>query len=141
MSDQTKQPIISYHMRIMVLLFLDVLTITVSYFIGLWARFDFTWSYMATSGFTVNACYLVTAMLFISISLYLYNRLYHSVWRYASFPELVKIINTYLVIGAVEIILYCFPLFRIPRGALLIGYILQFMSCVGLRFGYRGLRH
>ena len=141
MPDKQKQMQINYYTRILVLLFLDVLSIVSAYFIGLWARFDFTWSIMHASGYITNACYMITALLFVSISLYLINRLYHSVWRYASFPELAKIIKTYFLIGIIVLALNMFPMFRIPRGALLIGFILQFVFCVGLRFGYRGIRH
>lgn len=141
MSEKRNHLSVSYEMRMMIMLFLDVLTIINSYFVGLWARFDFTWSIMSASGYMNKSCYFVLVILLVTISLYLYNRLYHSVWRYASFPELAKIIKTYILVGIVAVIVNWFPMFTIPRGSLLIGYILQFICCVAIRFGYRGIRH
>ena len=129
-----------YRFKIITLLFLDVVSVILSYLIGLLARFDF--SFAAVGARYLNAwAYFVTAMMFITIAAYLYFRLYHSVWRYASMPELERIVFAYIFIGIMAMLLMFNPVFRIPRGALLIGYLLNFLLCVGLRFGYRSVRY
>ena len=129
-----------YKFKIITLLFLDVLSVMFSYLIGLLARFDFSFSAIGTKYLNAWACF-VTAMMFVTIAAYLYFRLYHSVWRYASMPELERIVFAYIFIGILAMALLFNPVFRIPRGALLIGYLLNFLICVGLRFGYRVIRY
>ena len=129
-----------YGFKIITLLFLDVMSVIMSYLLGLLIRFDFKFSAIG-NGFLESGARFVTAMMFITTIAYLYFRLYHSVWRYASLPELQRIVFAYIFIGVMAGLLMLNPYFRIPRGALLIGYILNFLMCVGLRFGVRLLRY
>ena len=118
-----------YKFKIITLLFLDVLSVMFSYLIGLLARFDFSFSAIGTKYLNAWACF-VTAMMFVTIAAYLYFRLYHSVWRYASMPELERIVFAYILIGILAMALLFNPVFRIPRGTLLIGYLLNWQCQV-----------
>ena len=129
----------SYRMKILLLVFLDVLTVIASYAFGLWARFDFKFSAIESKYLHALSLFLIVIAV-VTIVVYYVLRLYHSVWRYASMPELYRILEAYFVIGIFDLIsIYINPI-RLPRGALLMGYLLSLMGCVGLRFGYRALR-
>lgn len=129
----------SYQTKVLLLAFLDALCIASSYFLGLWARFDFHFNSIG-SRFIEHGIWFVLAVVFISLIIYDVFRLYHSVWRYASMPELYQIVSAYMVIGVFVVLSYAIPAIQMPRGALLMGYLLSFLSCIVLRFGYRALR-
>ena len=131
---------IAYKTKVILLVFLDVLSIVVSYFIGLWARYDFRLN-IIPEDYKTACCYFVTGILVISIITYFIFRLYHSVWRYASISEAYRVVYAYMVIALGAILLNCIPAFTIPRAAILIGYILSFLFCVTFRFGYRMVRY
>ena len=130
----------AYKTKVFILLFLDVLSIIFSYFIGLWARYDFRLN-IIPDAYKTSCCYLVTAIMVFTVITYYAFRLYHSVWRYASISEAYRVVYAYIVIGIFALLLNLIPALQIPRSALLLGYILSFMFCVVFRFGYRMLRY
>ena len=127
---------ISYQMKIRLLIFFDILSVLVSYSFGLWARFDFQYSLIGQR-YVINCFYYILCMEAVVAVCYWYFRLYHCVWRFASLPELYRIVSAYIVIAIAAIVLNLFPGLQIPRGAMLLGYISNLVICLCLRFGYR----
>ena len=130
----------AYRTKMLILVFLDVLSIIFSYFIGLWARYDFRLN-IIPDAYKMSCCYFVTAIMLITVITYYYFRLYHSVWRYASINEAYRVVYAYMVIGIAALLLNLVPALQIPRSAMLLGYILSFMFCALFRFGYRMMRY
>ena len=130
---------VSYRTKILLLIFLDILSIICSYLFGLWARFDFKYSAIG-SEYLANGSRFVMVCAAASMCVYYFFRLYHSVWRFASMPELYRIIEAYIVLGIFDAVAVQIPPLSIPRGAVLMGYLLSLICCVGLRFGYRMVR-
>ena len=120
---------------------LDIIMTIFSYAIGLLSRFDFSFDRVYASNHLNNTGHFLIVIVLFTLVVYLFTRLYHSVWRYASIPELVKVMKAFLIIGIGVLLLNSIPFFHIPRGAVLVGYILHFFTCVMIRFGYRGIRH
>ena len=141
MSEQQneKTPLISYRTKILLLVFLDVLSVVGAYFFGLWARFDFHFSAIGDT-YLEAWVYFTATIVVVTIAVYYFFRLYHSVWRFASMPELYQIVFAYIVIAIYVLISINIPMLRLPRGALLLGYLISLILCVGLRFGYRAIR-
>ena len=141
MSEQKNErnSLMSYRTKILLLVFLDVLSIVGAYFFGLWARFDFHFSAIGHT-YLGNWIYFTVVIVIVTIALYYVFRLYHSVWRFASMPELYRILCAYLVIAVFILLSVNIPLMRLPRGALLLGYLISLIICVALRFGYRAIR-
>lgn len=136
---ENRNDIFSYRIKILLLIFLDILSVVGSYFFGLWARFDFRFTAIEKKYLGAIVLFLLVIVIVTMIAYYFF-RLYHSVWRFASMPELYRIIGAFFVIGIAVLITIAIPPLRLPRGALLIGYLLSLICCVGLRFGYRVLR-
>lgn len=125
-----------YKMKLRIMFFFDVISVVISYFFALWARFDFRVA--AIGNAYLNACgYFVIAISVVTVFVYWAFRLYHSVWRFAGMQELYRIVMSYFVIAVAVIFLNYIPFMRLPRGAVLLGYIISLMLCVFLRFGYR----
>ncbi len=128
----------------MVIGLMDVLCIAIAYFAGFMFRFDFTWSVMQYNmgvGYTVVVAYFAVISLVV---FYLFG-LYHSVWRYVSFDELLSVIKAYLVL----LPCYAVGMFichlitsdqAMPRSCFIMGYIFSFGLTVALRFSYRFVR-
>lgn len=68
----------------------DVIAVNAAYFLGLWFRFDCTYS--AIPGEYLSA-YLKFAPWYTVFSVFVFwmLRLYNSVWRFASYSELIRV--------------------------------------------------
>lgn len=131
-----KQPWFEHwHLITFLLIIYDAFAITASYYIALWMRFDsfdgIPKDYMAHyAGFM--PFYVVG-----SIVIFWGLRLYRSIWRFASYNELLRTILAtiitfiYHIIG---IILFFGPM---PRSYFVFGIIIQFFLTIGIRFAYR----
>ena len=128
-----------YAARRTILAFADAITIALSYFIALFARFDFSFNNVPGE-YLLQTLHFVPAAVLLSFAVYYVMRLYHSIWRYASVAEVYRIVISYLILGVMFLGLYFIPFFRIPRGVLFIGYVISGIFCFGIRFSYRILR-
>ena len=120
----------------------DVVAINAAFFLALWIRFDF--SFDITPDYW-NA-YLIFAPIYtlIAIPIFRKMRLYNSIWRFASFDELIRVGKATLISTAIHIvgvtvtvILLSDTFYRMPFSYYLLGTMLQFMLVLGIRFSYR----
>ena len=117
----------------------DFVAVGYAWFAGLWARFDFQFSQIPTA-------YLQAYLRFIlpyaalTVLLLLAFRLYRSLWRYASLPELLRLMTVCLVTSVLHIVGITVLLRRMPITYYLAGALLQLFLLGGVRFAYRFLR-
>lgn len=132
------------------LLCYDVLVVNAAFFLALWLRFDcrfseipeyFLEAFKAFAPFYTVACILV----------FWRARLYRSIWRFASYSELLRAIAatviTCLIQGVGTVLMLNmnrwlgfgvdFGIRRMPWSYYLFGIILQFFAVLGIRFSYR----
>ena len=129
-----------YFIRFIILIAADILSIFASYFIALWARFEFVFENVPDV-YTASLVRFILAALAVYIVVYLAMHLYHSIWRYASVSEAYRIAVAYIIIGVVLLLLNLIPALNIPRSCLFFGYVLSAFCCLAIRFGYRLLRN
>ncbi len=86
-----------------ILMLYDFVTITFSYFFGLWLRFDFRFQSIPEPYLSV---YYKMAIPFglLCIAIYWFFKLYKSIWRFASYNELTNIIAANFVCGSLNYI-------------------------------------
>lgn len=114
----------------------DALAVNISYFLALMLRFDFRFS-------RIEPVYLEAWLKFLpfytvlSILTFVFLRLYRSLWRFASYSELLRV-------SLASVITFCIQLFgtllfikRMPISYYVIGGLLQFILILGIRFSYR----
>ena len=77
--------------RVALLAILDILIITISGFLSLYIRFDFSFSKMEMKYVDFELYYL-PVNLTITIVIFILFRLYRSVWRFASTTEFLNVI-------------------------------------------------
>lgn len=121
---------------ILAMIFLDVLTIIISYYTSLWVRFDFMISRIPHRFITILPAFLAVVIV-VTIIVYYRMHLYHSIWRYVSVAEASNIIISYMIIGVFTVIYNCIPVQKLPWSVIFIAFIMNGAFCFGIRFGYR----
>ena len=129
------------------LVFYDVVAVTMAYFLALLLRFDFAYSRIPEV-YLLPWRYFAVPYAIACIAVFSYCRLYRSIWRFASYTELVRatyacLITTIIHIFGVTILLNTlvddseYTLTRMPISYYMVGALLQFAFIVGIRFSYR----
>lgn len=114
----------------------DYVSILFSYFCALLIRFDFRFSEITKTyyeGFTKS----IFIYALFCIVVYNFLRLYRSIWRFASFIELVRAAYaTFITVIIYFITMTCF-FYKMPLSYHVIGTFGQFLCLIGIRFSYR----
>ncbi len=114
----------------------DVLVVNVAYFIALILRFDLKYSAIPKN---YLSAYMHFAPIYtvISIAVFLGFKLYKSIWRFASYSELVQLFIANLVTSIIQIMGITYIFMRMPFSYYIWGAILQFLLMAVIRFSYR----
>ncbi len=126
------------HWEVVTLLLIvyDFIAIIVSYYVALWIRFDCRFSLIETE--YLQAYY--KSILFyatLCVVLFWFMRLYKSIWRFASYSELLRVILVTAISGVVYICIMTLFVLRMPVSYYMIGIMCQFCMTLGIRFSYR----
>lgn len=144
MNDNTSQEfrspqkmIFKHWEKISILLIIyDLIAVNASYFFALLLRFDFRIS-------SIPFNYLETWRQFtpiysiICIIVFIIFRLYRSIWAFASYSELIRLIWASLVTGLLHIIITLQFYYRQPISYYVVGFMMQFLLIGIARFSYR----
>ena len=125
-----------WHIVTIALMIYDIIAVNMAYFLALWVRFDCSFSKIPVEYF--NA-FLKFAPIYTAFSLVVFwnLRLYKSIWRFASYSELIRT-TVATVITAVFNVLGITLLFqRMPISYYLFGALIQFFLVIVIRFSYR----
>ena len=118
------------------LIVFDLVAVSGSYFFALWARFDCLYSAipqdMLSAFMRFTPIYAV-----LCIIVFWRFRLYNSLWRFASFPELIKVTEASIVSAVLHAVGITLLFCRMPVSYYLGGALIQFALVVGIRFLYR----
>ena len=121
--------------KVLLIMAMDVAATAVSFFFGLWFRYDFVFGDIA--GYHLEG-YLSTIGLWCAVTvlvLFLFN-LYNSIWVYVGTYEVFRILGAYAVLAAAGVALHIYGV-ALPRSSCIIGLILSCVCTVGIRFSYR----
>ena len=125
-----------WHIIALGLMLYDSLALSFSYLIALWLRYDLRYS-------TIEAIYIERwksfAPLYIGVSLLVFwcLKLYKSIWRFASYSELLRVSMATVICSAFHVLGITLFLGRMPISYYVIGAILQYLAVLGIRFSYR----
>ncbi|MBQ9390966.1 MAG: polysaccharide biosynthesis protein [Lachnospiraceae bacterium] len=125
--------------RTLFIVILDIVAIVLSYCFALWLRFDFSYNEIPTV-YRVNVLYFLPFIVVLSLIVYIIGKLYRSVWRFAGTTEVVRATIAYVVIAPLMALGYQVLNYSIPRSVLILGFILSYGCCVGIRLSYRLIR-
>ena len=114
----------------------DVIAVNLAYFLGLWLRFDCTYSRIP-EGYLNNWLLFVPIYTILCLIVFWRLKLYKSIWRFASYTELTHVILASLITGVAHPVLMSLIYGKMPISYYCIGFMLQFILVVGIRFSYR----
>ncbi len=114
----------------------DIAVIIGSYFLALWLGFDCRFSEIPNEYLTA---WLRFAPIYAFVSIFVFwgLRLYQSIWKYASFTELKRILLATVILGVVHTVGITLLFEQMPIFYYVIGIILQFAFVLFIRFAYR----
>ena len=125
-----------WHIIALGLMLYDSLALSFSYLIALWLRYDLRYS-------TIDPRYIEGWKAFLpfyipgSLAVFWLLKLYKSIWRFASYSELLRVSMATVICSMFHIIGITFFWGRMPISYYVIGAILQYLAVLGIRFSYR----
>lgn len=126
--------------RTFVIFFLDFITIALAGFVALWIRFDFRIAHIEPQ-YVTEQLRIMPYVMITFIVVYALNKLYMSVWRFASVSEMTRIVRAYAIMIPVFWVEKQIFQFHLPRSVYLIAYVIDFLCCITIRFAYRFFRY
>lgn len=131
-----KRKIEHWHVIAACLTIYDVIAVNAAYLIALWLRFDCAYSQIPKeyldAYFRFAPVYTVFSMLVFRAL-----RLYKSMWRFASYDELLRVLGASVATFAFHTVGITAFLRRMPVSYYLVGAVLQVVLVVAVRFSYR----
>jgi len=125
-----------WHIIALGLMLYDSLALSFSYLIALWLRYDLRYS-------TIDTIYIERWKAFLpfyileSLAVFWFLKLYKSIWRFASYSELLRVSMATVICSFFHIIGITLFWGRMPISYYVIGAILQYLAVLGIRFSYR----
>ena len=118
------------------LILYDVIAVNVSYFLGLWLRFDL---HYGTIPKEYIIAFLEFAPIYTVVCLLVFGRLhlYSSVWRFASFTELNRVMLATIITTIFQFVGITVFFHRMPVSYYLVGAAAQVGLITVVRFSYR----
>ena len=125
--------------KLVLIILMDMLSVAVCYFFGLWLRFDFTFDWIDPRFLDAYTAYVWWWCL-LHVAVFAIFRLYSSIWVFAGTSEVFRILGAYVVLGVLGVFGFHFYGVLLPRSSCVIGFVFSMVSTVGIRFSYRLIR-
>lgn len=136
MSKGSKRKFEHWQVVRLLLMVYDFAAVIVSFGIALWLRFDCKVTSVEPQYLTTYTKTIIIYALFCLV-VFWFLRLYKSIWRFASYSELLRVILATVVTGVIYTgSLLVFNL-HMPISYYVIGITVQFITTLGIRFFYR----
>ena len=125
-----------WHIVAFGLMVYDALALGLSYLLAVWLRFDLRFSMIDPPYMDAWKRFLPIYIL-LSLVIFWKLKLYKSIWRFASYSELLRVslatlISSLFHIGGITLLFR-----RMPISYYFIGALLQYFAVLGIRFSYR----
>ena len=125
-----------WHFIALYLMIYDVIVVNCSYFFVLWLRFDGRFSMIPKEYLSAWVKFTPIYTVFC-IAVFWFLRLYKSIWRFASYSELSRVVASSVITSVFHTIAITLLFTRMPVFYYIVGPIFQFLLILGIRFSYR----
>ena len=125
-----------WHVVTLCLIAYDVLAIAASYFAALMLRFDMKYSAIPEEYLSPYIRFIPIYVV-LCIVVFAAMKLYRSIWRFASYDELVRLLMATCITAVIHIVLITVMFHRMPISYFVMGITLQLVTTLGVRFAYR----
>ena len=136
MSKGSKRKIEHWQVVRLLLMVYDFIAVIVSFGIALWLRFDCKVTSVEPQYLTNYTKTIIIYALFCLV-VFWFLRLYKSIWRFASYSELMRVILATVVTGVIYTGSLLIINLHMPVSYYVIGFTVQFIATLGIRFFYR----
>ncbi|MBQ2061830.1 MAG: polysaccharide biosynthesis protein [Oscillospiraceae bacterium] len=114
----------------------DVAAVNLSYLFVLWLRFDLQFSSISEE-YIRNWQHFVPIYTVFCVAVFCVLRLYKSLWRFASYTELVRVVAASVITAVFHAAAITLIFGRMPISYYVVGALIQFILVLGVRFAYR----
>ena len=123
----------------------DIVAVNLAYFLALWFRFDCAFSEISEAYFLPYLNFIPVYTI-ICVVTFLLMRMYNSIWRFASYNELIRVLSGTAITAVLHTVLITLALRlypaadtvrRMPITYYIVGACLQCIFLVAMRFSYR----
>ncbi len=125
-----------WHVVTAFLVIYDIIVVNTGYFLALWFRFDCSISSINKQFLTYYLTFIPVYTIFC-ISVFFMLRLYNSIWRFASYRELLQVFFSSVVTSVFHTVFITVLCGRMPISYYVFGAFFQFAFILGIRFSYR----
>lgn len=125
--------------RIMLLVFFDIVMVQIAAALAIYIRYDFNFSGIPEKYWDEIMLSNIYRTVIV-IAVFVFFKLYKSVWSYASVNELASMACASVVIFATDIVVGIIRGARLPRSFYPIFIIIIMAGCAAVRFSYRMVR-
>ena len=125
-----------YSLKDLFMMLYDLAAVTVAFFFALWFRFDCRFTEIPDTYLTA---YLRFAPIYAVVSIVVFGlfRLYQSIWKFASFVELKRIVCASAILAVIQTVGITLLFRRMPISYYVIGSAIQFLLTTSVRFAFR----
>lgn len=135
-SGKRKFHIETWHIKSAFLMAFDVMAINISYFVALWIRYDGVFTEIPVE-FLDPYVYFIPIYTVISLAIFFFARMYHSIWEYVSLRELMRTALGSIAASVIHIVLITVIFGKMPISYYLWGSCFQVLLLLASRFSYR----
>ena len=118
------------------LFFYDILAVNLSFYIALLLRFDLGLKVIPKEYLDAYLKFVPVYTIFVII-IFMYLHLYSSLWRFAGINELNRILIASIITGIFHTVVITIFIYRMPISYYFIGFILQTLAILVIRFLHR----
>lgn len=118
------------------LMIYDLIVIAAAYFFALWIRFDCRFQAIPKEYLDIYFKTIIPYTLYC-VFVFWGLRLYKSIWRFASYNELIRMTLATVITSLSQILAVTALVGRMPISYYFFGVIIQFVMTLGIRFAYR----
>ena len=114
----------------------DIVAVSLAFFLALFFRFDFVFSKIPANYYSA---WLTFAHIYAPFCILIFwlLKLYKSIWRFASYSELLRVVVSTFITGIFHTVFITIFFCRMPISYYILGAMIQFMLVVAIRFSYR----
>ena len=134
---KSKRKIEHWHKIALILILFDIFAVNISYFLGLWFRYDCNLTPIVENNllkvFLIGVVYNSVG----TIAYFFLFKLYNSIWRFASYKEMLRTATAVFLNGATHAFIMYFGYGWGSPAYLMIGCCLHLIFALAARFSYR----
>ena len=125
-----------WHIVSILLALYDIVAVAASFFLALWFRYDCAYTAIENTQ-RLAVLYFALPYGLICVGIFWLLGLYNSIWRFASYNELLRILMATAITAILHMVIMEVFIVSMPPSYYFVGTALQMATVLGVRFSYR----